>query len=40
MLQLSCYLAVGIYLCEHRNAGGWGGGHERKIVVTLQGATA
>ena len=28
----------GIYLCEHRNTGGWGGGHTRKIVVTLQGA--
>nr|CCA15403.1 conserved hypothetical protein [Albugo laibachii Nc14] len=27
----------GIYLCEHRNAGGFGGGHERKIVVTIQG---
>jgi secondary thiamine-phosphate synthase enzyme len=27
----------GIYLCEHRNSGGWGGGHARKIVVTLQG---
>ena len=21
-----------IYLCEHRNTGGWGGGHNRKIV--------
>ncbi|CCI48186.1 unnamed protein product [Albugo candida] len=27
----------GLYLCEHRNAGGYGGGHERKIVVTIQG---
>lgn len=29
----------GIYLCEHRNVGGWGSGHERKIVITIQGAT-
>ena len=21
-----------VYLCEHRNSGGWGGGHRRKIV--------
>jgi len=27
----------GIYLCEHRNRGGWGGGHVRRVVVTLQG---
>jgi len=27
----------GIYLNEHRDAGGWGGGHDRKIVITLQG---
>jgi secondary thiamine-phosphate synthase enzyme len=27
----------GIYLCEHRDQGGYGGGHARKIVVTLQG---
>ena len=27
----------GIYLNEHRNQGGWGGGHTRKIVITLQG---
>lgn len=27
----------GIYLNEHRDQGGWGGGHTRNIVVTLQG---
>ena len=27
----------GIYLNEHRNVGGYGSGHSRKIVVTLQG---
>ena len=27
----------GIYLNEHRDQGGWGGGHTRHIVVTLQG---
>ena len=27
----------GIYLNEHRDQGGWGGGHKRNIVVTLQG---
>jgi len=27
----------GIYLNEHRDQGGWGGGHCRSIVVTLQG---
>jgi len=27
----------GIYLNEHRDQGGWGGGHTRSIVVTLQG---
>ena len=27
----------GIYLCEHRDQGGWGGGHARNIVITLQG---
>ncbi|KAF1776627.1 Uncharacterized protein GQ600_6323 [Phytophthora cactorum] len=30
----------GIYLCEHRNVGGWGSGHQRKVVVTIQGSTA
>ncbi|ETK85311.1 secondary thiamine-phosphate synthase enzyme [Phytophthora nicotianae CJ01A1] len=30
----------GIYLCEHRNIGGWGSGHQRKVVVTIQGSTA
>jgi hypothetical protein len=27
----------GIYLNEHRDQGGWGGGHTRQIIVTLQG---
>jgi secondary thiamine-phosphate synthase enzyme len=27
----------GIYLNEHRDQGGWGGGHARSIIVTLQG---
>jgi secondary thiamine-phosphate synthase enzyme len=27
----------GIYLNEHRDQGGWGGGHQRRIVITLQG---
>jgi secondary thiamine-phosphate synthase enzyme len=27
----------GIYLNEHRDLGGYGGGHRRNIVVTLQG---
>lgn len=27
----------GIYLNEHRDQGGWGGGHQRSIIVTLQG---
>jgi secondary thiamine-phosphate synthase enzyme len=27
----------GIYLNEHRDQGGWGGGHTRRIVITLQG---
>jgi len=27
----------GIMLCEHRNMGGFGGGHRRNIVVTIQG---
>lgn len=29
----------GIYLNEHRDQGGWGGGHTRNLVVTLQGQT-
>jgi len=28
----------GIYLNEHRDQGGWGGGHTRRIVITLHGA--
>lgn len=27
----------GVWLCEHRDTGGYGGGHRRKIVITLQG---
>ena len=27
----------GVYLNEHRDQGGWGGGHSRHIVITLQG---
>ena len=27
----------GIYLNEHRDQGGWGGGHTRNIMITLQG---
>lgn len=27
----------GLYLCEHRNIGGWGSGHDRNIVITLSG---
>lgn len=27
----------GIYLNEHRDQGGWGGGHTRNIVITVQG---
>lgn len=27
----------GIYLNEHRDQGGWGGGHTRNIVITIQG---
>lgn len=27
----------GIYLNEHRDQGGWGGGHSRNIIITLQG---
>ena len=30
----------GIYLCEHRDKGGFGGGHRRSIIVTLQGNLA
>uniref|UniRef100_A0A7S0ACC9 Secondary thiamine-phosphate synthase enzyme n=1 Tax=Minutocellus polymorphus TaxID=265543 RepID=A0A7S0ACC9_9STRA len=29
----------GVYLNEHRNQGGWGGGHTRHIVITLQGTS-
>lgn len=31
--------SAGIYLCEHRSVGGWGSGHERQILITIQGAT-
>lgn len=27
----------GIYLNEHRDQGGWGGGHARTIIITIQG---
>lgn len=27
----------GIYLNEHRDQGGWGGGHTRNLIITLQG---
>jgi hypothetical protein len=27
-------------LNEHRDQGGWGGGHARNIVITLQGQTS
>jgi len=27
----------GIYLNEHRDQGGWGGGHSRHIIITIQG---
>jgi secondary thiamine-phosphate synthase enzyme len=27
----------GIYLNEHRDQGGWGGGHARNIIITIQG---
>ena len=27
----------GIYLCEHIDSGGWGDGHVRKIVITING---
>jgi secondary thiamine-phosphate synthase enzyme len=27
----------GIYLNEHRDTGGYGGGHRRNIIITLQG---
>ncbi|CAM9591898.1 unnamed protein product [Ectocarpus sp. 6 AP-2014] len=30
----------GVYLCEHRDTGGWGGGFARNIVITIQGITS
>jgi hypothetical protein len=33
----SVFLPAGIYLCEHRNTGGYGGGHARSITITVQG---
>ncbi|CAN0110388.1 unnamed protein product [Pylaiella littoralis] len=30
----------GVYLCEHRDTGGWGGGFARDIVITVQGITS
>ncbi len=49
MKQVGAFLAVpvqgqlqlgeqDIFLCEHRDAGGWGGGHKRKIVITVRDA--
>ena len=39
----NCRLALGtwqgIYLNEHRDQGGWGGGHTRHIIITLQGTS-
>lgn len=29
----------GIYLNEHRDQGGWGGGHTRNIIITVQGTS-
>ena len=29
----------GVYLCEHRDSGGYGGGRARNITVTVQGVT-
>jgi thiamine phosphate synthase YjbQ (UPF0047 family) len=26
-----------LLLCEHRDAGGWGGGHQRTLVLTVLG---
>lgn len=26
-----------VYLCEHRDSGGWGKGHQRKVIVTIVG---
>ena len=33
------FFLQGIYLNEHRDQGGWGGGHSRNIVITLQGTS-
>eukprot|EP00899_Mesostigma_viride_P013112 jgi/Mesvir1/21801/Mv04192-RA.1 len=30
----------GILLCEHRNSGGWGGGHSRQIVCSVVGSAS
>ncbi|CAN0132906.1 unnamed protein product [Scytosiphon promiscuus] len=30
----------GVYLCEHRDTGDWGGGFARDIVITIQGITS
>ena len=35
--QLALGTWQGIYLNEHRDQGGWGGGHTRNIIITLQG---
>lgn len=36
-LNLCTKQSTGVYLNEHREQGGYGGGHTRKIVITLQG---
>lgn len=35
--QLALGTWQGVYLNEHRDQGGWGGGHSRNIVITIQG---
>lgn len=37
--QLALGTWQGIYLNEHRDQGGWGGGHTRRLIITLQGQT-
>jgi secondary thiamine-phosphate synthase enzyme len=36
-LTLSLLLLCFVLYIEHRDQGGWGGGHQRQIIVTLQG---
>lgn len=35
--RLSLGTWQGVYLCEHRNSGGFGGGHSRRLVLTISG---